>query len=145
MLIIATAAAPCFWPNTARATRAQLPRAVTTSLPVISAGSYSISLQPSETEPSAFLRTCTGQLVPSVNVAPFAFRAAIVLPVLSAMFAAGNVGVESFAATLMPLVVVEGAPTMYRGVPALPAAATTTMPAADALSDASAVAESARP
>src|SRR6266850_5277740 len=57
LLIITTAAAPALSPNTARATRAQFPRTVTTTLPAVPA--YSASLQPSETEPLELRSTFT--------------------------------------------------------------------------------------
>src|SRR5438128_1122816 len=57
LLIITTAAAPASSPKTARATRAQVPRTVTTTMPAVPA--YSALLQPSEIEPSAFRSTFT--------------------------------------------------------------------------------------
>src|SRR5215472_9695350 len=57
LLIIATAASPASSPNTALATRAQVPRLVTTTMPAVPA--YSALLQPNETDPSALRSTFT--------------------------------------------------------------------------------------
>ena len=46
LLIITTAAAPAFWPKTARATRAQVPRCTTAILPATPAATYSFGSQP---------------------------------------------------------------------------------------------------
>src|SRR5437764_1197760 len=62
VLIIATAAAPCLWPNVARSMRGQVPRIVTTSLPATSELGYSASLQPSEMEPFALRSTTIGSV-----------------------------------------------------------------------------------
>src|SRR5215218_6016850 len=58
VLIMTTATAPAFWPKIARATRAHVPRTVTTILPV--APAYSAGLQPRLTLPSGFRRTMIG-------------------------------------------------------------------------------------
>src|SRR5438876_5342709 len=57
LLIITTAASPASSPKTARATRAHVPRFVTTTMPAVPA--YSALLQPSETDPSALRSTLT--------------------------------------------------------------------------------------
>src|SRR5260370_16282143 len=57
LLIIPTAASPASSPKTARATRAHVPRVVTTTIPAVPA--YSALLQPSDTDPSALRRTLT--------------------------------------------------------------------------------------
>src|SRR5512138_3967456 len=54
-----TAAAPAFCPKTARATRAQVPRRVTTSFPATFAFVYSAGSQPSEIVVGFDLRTTT--------------------------------------------------------------------------------------
>ena len=73
LLIITTAAAPASSPNTARATRAQVPRLVTTILPTVPA--YSALLQPRETVPSA-LRSTLMVNDPLGSAAPLASIAA---------------------------------------------------------------------
>ncbi len=57
--IIAAAAAPAFWAYTARATRAQVPRCMTTSLPTTPAAVYSAGSQPSDTVPFGLRKTTT--------------------------------------------------------------------------------------
>ena len=57
LLIITTATSPASSPKTARATRAHVPRFVTTTMPAVPA--YWALLQPSETVPSAFRSTLT--------------------------------------------------------------------------------------
>src|SRR5581483_3353759 len=71
LLIMTTAAAPACWPKIARATRAQLPRCVTTSLPVTPAAMYSFGSQPRLTDPSALRSTFTSS-DSEPNAAPFA-------------------------------------------------------------------------
>src|SRR5882672_6462983 len=144
LLTINTAAAPAFWPNTARATRAQVPRAVTTSFPVTPAAVYSAGLQPSEIAPPV-RSTTIGRVVPSVNVAPLALMAFTVLVADSFRAAPGNEAVESTAATLIAFSPEAGDPVMYGFGPLFPAEATTTTPASTALVDASALASSTRP
>src|SRR5918995_5409330 len=81
VLIIATAAAPACWPKMARATRAQVPRTVTASLPATPAFSKAATLQPrasfSPAVAGSSARTTIGRLVPSVTVAAFALIAVI--------------------------------------------------------------------
>src|SRR5256885_4480846 len=97
-----TAAAPACCPKTARATRAQVPRAVTTSLPVDPA--YSAGLQPRLTVvwPASAHRTFTGRVRPFAKVAPFALIELSVvvpatLPPLNARLAPAKAAVASFA------------------------------------------------
>src|SRR5512136_469950 len=96
----------------ARATRAQVPRLVTTSFPATPAAVYSAGSQPREIAPLAVFRTLTGNVVPSPKVAPFASIACSVAPVDRARFAPGKVGVGSLAATLRAPVPVAGDPSM---------------------------------
>src|SRR5260370_15095229 len=69
LLIITTAASPASSPKTARATRAHVPRVVTTTIPAVPA--YSALLQPSDTDPSA-LRPTLPLDVPLGSAAPLA-------------------------------------------------------------------------
>src|SRR5581483_306385 len=122
-----TAAAPFFWPKIARATRAQVPRLVTTIMPAVP--SYSAGSQPSEIPPVAVLSTLTvngpvGTAAPLASIAVMAGRS---------MVAAGKVGVGSLAATDIAPSALAGEPWMYWFVPLLPAEATTMTPAAAAL------------
>src|SRR5258708_5028563 len=72
LLIITTAASPASSPKTARATRAHVPRVVTTTIPAVP--SYSALLQPSDTDPSALRSTLTLN-VPLGSAAPWAASA----------------------------------------------------------------------
>src|SRR5207302_9706856 len=58
LLIMMTAAEPASSPNTARATRAQVPRTVTTTMPAVPL--YSALVHPREMLPSALRSTLTG-------------------------------------------------------------------------------------
>src|SRR5437016_5420416 len=137
LLIITTAAAPWRCPKTARSTRAQVPRSVTTSLPAMLALTYSFSSQPSETPPFELRSTKTERALPDSG-APLASIAVMLLPPARAITAAGKLAVESTAATLMTPLPDAGVPVMYGAGPALPAEATTMMPALAAFCDASA-------
>ena len=148
-MIIATAAAPACWPKIARATREQLPRTVTTSLPVTPAAVYSAGSQPSETPPEPVPlisgSTITGSEVPLAAVMPLA-SSAVMPPVgVSASASPGYEACESIAATLIAFSPVLGLPATYGTVPEFPLEATTTMPAFTAFSDASASASSSVP
>src|SRR6478609_4784980 len=122
-----TAAAPASSPNTARATRAHVPRAVTTTLPADPA--YSLLLQPSEIEPSGFFSTSTGK-VPVGRGAPLALIVDTVLPVDRCSSAPGYVGtVASIAATEIAPFAEAGELVRYALCPLLPSAATTVTPA----------------
>src|SRR6185503_8726355 len=139
-----TAAAPAFCPNTARATRAQVPRAVTTIFPTTPAFVYSAGSQPSEMPPVLVFSTLTGS-APAGRAAPLALIAVRVVPVLNATAALGKDGVGSLAATLRAPVPVEGDPTRYGLVPELPAEATTITPLFAALVEATALGSSTEP
>src|SRR5438105_14214750 len=139
---MATAAAPWAWPNWARTMRAQVPRSVTTNLPVITASTYSASLQPNEILLSGLRSTTTFSAEPLVNGAAFEFCATTVCPVSRARLAAVTV---SMAATLITLSAVAGVPVMYVTAPLFPDEATTTMPASAAFCAASASAVSLVP
>src|SRR5258705_1754908 len=89
LLTMTTAAAPASCPKIARATRAQVPRAVTTILPVTPALLYSLGSHPNEIEPFGLRNTFTGSAVPSVNAPPFALMAVELVPVDSATVAPG--------------------------------------------------------
>src|SRR6266849_220840 len=112
LLITSTAAAPACCPNTARATRAQVPRTVTTSLPVTPAAVYSALLQPKEIVPLGFRRTTICRLLLLAGAMPFASIAVTFVPVDSARLTPGNVAVESTAATLIALSPDAGEPVM---------------------------------
>src|SRR5215467_111924 len=145
LLIISTAAAPASWPKIARATRAQVPRLTTTSLPVTPALTYSFGSQPSEIVPFALRSTFTGSVWRSGNGMPLALIALEVVPVDSVMKAPGKPDVGSFAATLMTPVPEAGEPVMYGFWPLLPADATTMTPSLAALFEATADGSSALP
>src|SRR5882724_3362943 len=145
LLSITTAAAPAFWPKTARATRAQVPRRTTTTLPATPAAVYSAGLQPSEIVVALLFSTTTLSMVPLLKVAPFASMACSVVPVLKARFAPGNEGVGSLAATLIPPLPVPGEPVTYGLGPELPAEQTTMTPAFAAFVEATALGSSALP
>src|SRR5258706_12238362 len=74
LLIMTTAAAPACWPKIARDTRAQVPRCVTTSLPVTLALTYSAGLQPRLTVPFGLRSTFTCS-DPELKAAPLALIA----------------------------------------------------------------------
>src|SRR5579862_3599977 len=133
----------------ARATRAQVPRAVTTSLPVTPAAVYSVGSHPSDTPlmpvPLVSGSTTTGSVVPSAAAMP-SESSTVMLPLgVSASASAGKEVCESMAATLIALSPLPGSLTTYGILPALPAAATTTTPASTAFSEASASASVAVP
>src|SRR5690349_9667856 len=130
-----TAAAPCCSPKMARATRAQVPRLVTTIMPAVPA--YSSGLQPSEIDVPV-LRTLTGKDALG-NAAPLALIA--VMPA-RLMIAAGKVGVGSLAATEIAPSALAGDPWIYWLVPLLPADATTMTPAFAAFVEATAAGSS---
>src|SRR5438128_1122351 len=130
LLIITTAASPASSPKTARATRAHIPRRVTTTLPAVPA--YSALWQPREMDPSAFLSTLTGN-EPLGRIAPLASIAVTEAPVLNASVAPGYTGtVASIAATERIPLDVLGEPTRYALLPSLPADVTTEMPSLNA-------------
>jgi hypothetical protein len=110
---------------------------VTTSFPVMSAGSYSASLQPSDTDPFAFRSVTTCSVDPSTTGMPFESCTVMVDPLASVSFAPGNAACESTAAAVIADAAEAGELVMYGAWPALPDAATTTMPARAALSAAS--------
>src|SRR5919201_5163434 len=122
----------------ARATRAHVPRRVTTNFPVTFA--YSAGWQPRLTVPSGFRRTLIGRAVPSAKAAPFEFCMTIVEPVLRSARAARMLGTASLAATLIAVSAAAGSPVRYGEGPLFPADATTMTPAFAALSEAAAVA-----
>ena len=136
---ITTAAAPACWPKTALATRAHVPRCVTTILPATPAAVYSARSQPSEMPPEALRSTLTGKAPPG-SAAPLALMACVV-----PMRAPWNIGVGSTAATEIAPSALAGEPVMYALAPLLPAEATTMMPALAALVEACADGSSAVP
>ncbi len=89
LLIITTAAAPWRAPKVARSTRAQVPRSVTTSLPVMTESTYSASSQPSDTPP-VVVRSTTTSSGPGGSGSPLASMAVSVAPPLSVRSAPGN-------------------------------------------------------
>ena len=91
--------------------RAQVPRLVTTSLPVIVASTYSDSLQPSETPPAESRRTTTCSGVP-LKAALFEFCATSEPAGESAIWMPGKrCGLfESIAATLIAFSPAAGEP-----------------------------------
>src|SRR5215475_121905 len=129
----------------ARATRAHVPRVVTTIMPVTFAFTYSAGSHPSEMAPLAVRSTLTGSVVPSAKDTPLASIAVELAPVDSATFAPGKPEVGSLAATLMTLVPVAGDPVTYGFWPLLPADATTMTPSRAALFAATALGSSALP
>jgi len=80
----------------ARFMRAQVPRAVTTSLPWMTESWYSLSLQPSEMVPFAFRRTTIDREVPSLKMASLEFCATRVDPVESARLTPGKEECDSW-------------------------------------------------
>src|SRR5258706_131479 len=119
---LSTGAAPACWPKIARATRAQVPRTVTTSLPVTPAATYSAGSQPSEIPPdpvpcvSGSTTTCKDE--PSLAAIPLA-SIALMLPLgESARASPGNDACESTAATLIALSPAPGDDVMYGAEPA---------------------------
>src|SRR6185312_10172166 len=134
VLIITTAAAPACWPKTARATRAHVPRCVTTSFPVTLALMYSCLSQPRLTAPAAVRSTTTPRDAGEVHAASFALMPTMVFAVAEAVAGSAKFAVRSaasleLAATAIPFSDPPGEPRMYGMLPALPAADTTTTPA----------------
>ena len=97
LLIMTTAAAPWRAPKVARSTRAQVPRSVTTTLPAMTASTYSASLQPSETAPVA-VRSTTTASGPAGSGTPLALMAVMVVAPSRVRSAPGNCSQESAAA-----------------------------------------------
>ena len=97
------------------ATRAQVPRWTTASLPETLAAWNAATLQPSETPPG-WVESCTtttGRVVPLEKVALLALSASSEAPVLSAKWPPGNVATEpSIAATESTPLAVPGEETM---------------------------------
>src|SRR5262249_9584005 len=91
LLIMRTAAAPACCPKIARATRAQVPRVVTTSLPATPA--YSAGLQPRLTVPLGLRSTFTCSGVPGRGALLASMVLMLVVPDVSR--APGNDGVGS--------------------------------------------------
>src|SRR5215470_15908221 len=98
LLIMSTAAAPAFCPKMARATRAQVPRWVTTSMPAVPL--YSAGLQPRLTVLSGLRSTLTVSCVPLTIGAPLALMVVTVVAP-DVKMAPGNDAVGSSAATEM--------------------------------------------
>ena len=117
---MATASAPACWPNTARATRAHVPRSVTartlSSPSLIPLLVNATTEQPSRSfsgVAGSSWSTTTSYTVPSAGATPLAERATMLVPVFSVSWTPAKFSVLSTAAVEMAPVPVAGEPVMY--------------------------------